>query len=61
MNTENVRWILCCSVTDQNYKDHIPKLTDKELLYCLENETRKTSLKRLENEAKKRGLHLKSN
>jgi len=54
--SSRIDFILQNSVCDVNYKYFIPRLTDKELLYCLERETRKGGLKLLLREAKKRKL-----
>lgn len=53
---KNVDWILHNSVTDPNYDNWVPRLTDEELLYCLERERRKSGLAKLRAEAKRRGL-----
>jgi len=52
----NTGWILSNSCNDCNYDSNIPKLTDAELLYCVENEKRKTGLRKLLKEIKKREL-----
>ncbi len=52
----NVDWILSNSVGDINYNTAIPKLTDEELLYCIENEKRSSGLRKLQAEARRRGL-----
>lgn len=56
----NINWVLRNSTSDINYKDAIPKLTDAELRYCLENEHRKSGHARLEREAKKRNLQART-
>ena len=56
--SEAVRWVLGCSVGDVNWRNAVPRLTDEELRYCLERETRKTARKRLLAEARRRGLDL---
>lgn len=45
--TENERWILHCAVNDQNWKDHLAKLTFEEVEFCLDRETRKTAISNL--------------
>lgn len=54
---KNINWILHCSATDLNFKNAIPRLTDEELLHCLITDKRKTALRQLEREAKKRGIN----
>ncbi|MHB1418069.1 MAG: hypothetical protein ACYCX4_00550 [Bacillota bacterium] len=53
-NRANVQWILFCSVTDQNWKEALSRLTEEELQYCLQNERRTTSLNRLKAEQRRR-------
>ncbi|MCA1064768.1 hypothetical protein QTG56_24490 (plasmid) [Rossellomorea sp. AcN35-11] len=57
-NRENVRWVLHTSCNDINVLGRIPKLTDEELVYCLERERRKTGQRNLLREAKKRNLSI---
>lgn len=54
--SKNTDWILYCSVSDINYKSHLRELTDEELRYCLQKETRKASISRLQSEARRRKL-----
>lgn len=54
--TDAVDWVLLNSVDDPNYSENLRRLTHDELLYCLINEHRKSSLARLTREAKRRGL-----
>jgi len=53
--SSRVGWILRNSAGDSNYISAIPKLTDEELLYCIQKETRKSGLQRLKAEARRRG------
>lgn len=57
---KNVDWILNNSVTDPNYDNVLPRLTNEELLYCLDRERRKSGLTKLRAEARRRGLNLKT-
>lgn len=52
----NIGWILQNSTNDVNYKSHIPLLSDKELVYCLDHEDRISGRKQLLVEARKRKL-----
>jgi hypothetical protein len=52
--SDNVKWILRNSTGDINYQTTIPLLTDEELKYCLEHEKRKTGLRQLETEKRRR-------
>lgn len=52
----NVLWILHCSCSDLNYKNAIPRLTNEELVFCLQKETRTSGLKMLRAEARRRKL-----
>jgi len=52
--SDNVKWILRNSTGDINYQTTIPLLTDEELAYCLEHEKRKTGLRQLETETRRR-------
>lgn len=52
--SDNVKWILRNSTGDINYQTTIPLLTDEELEYCLEHEKRKTGLRQLETEKRRR-------
>lgn len=52
----NIRWVLHCSVSDLNCTSKIPLLTDEELLYCIEQESRKSLLAKLYAEARRRKL-----
>lgn len=54
--SSNIRWVLHTSCSDQNCLNHIPLLTDDELRYCLLKDKRKTGLKNLLREAKKRNF-----
>lgn len=56
---EAVGWILDNSCGDPNYDANIPRLTDEELIFCLEHEDRKTGEDKLKKEAMKRGFHKK--
>jgi ParB/RepB/Spo0J family partition protein len=49
-----IGWILRNSVEDVNCRQNIPHLTDRELLYCLAHETRKSGRAQLLREAKRR-------
>jgi len=53
--SERVCWILDNSCGDINYDANIPRLTNDELTYCLEHEDRKSGMRKLLAEAKKRG------
>lgn len=53
--SSRVGWILRNSAGDSNYISAIPKLTDEELLYCIQKETRKSGLQRLKTETRRRG------
>lgn len=53
---DNTGWILHTSCDDINYKSAVPRLTDEELIFCIDREDRVTGLKRLKAEAKRRGL-----
>lgn len=58
-NRSNVRWVLNTSVSDiDHYKGN---LTEEELIYCLQNEKRKTGIKKLIAEAKKRPTYWNKN
>jgi hypothetical protein len=57
-DSQNIGWILRNSCNDPNYDSNIPKLTDEELLYCIRNEHRKSGLRKLLREAKKRKLYV---
>lgn len=52
--TVNVNWILNNSVNDCMYRPDV--LTDEELAYCLEKETRKTGQAKLKAELKRRKI-----
>ncbi len=54
--SEAVRWIRYCSVSDTNWKAALPRLTDEELAYCYRWERRTTGRKQLEAEGARRGL-----
>jgi hypothetical protein len=54
--TENIRWILHCSMDDVNWKGALNRLTNDELAYCLSKEKRKSSLSRLRALSKRRGI-----
>lgn len=56
--SRNIGWILHNSAEDVNFKSQLPRLTDEELVFCLRNETRKTALRQLKREAKKRGMKI---
>jgi len=51
-----INWILNNSCSDVNYSGNIPHLTDEELIYCLKHEKRVSGLRKLQSEARKRGL-----
>lgn len=54
---EAVKWILNNSCGDNNYDPS--RLTDEELMFCLEHEERKSGMKKLVAESMKRGFHKK--
>lgn len=54
--SRNINGILNCSVNDDNFDAALKRLTDGELKYCLEHETRKTGLKKLKRESLKRQI-----
>jgi len=52
--SESVKWILNVSVDDVNYRTTVPRLTDAELEYCLQHETRTGGRQQLEREFRQR-------
>lgn len=58
-NSKRVENILNVSISDVNYRITLPMLTDQELLYCIANEKRKSSLTKLKSLARKRSLEVK--
>lgn len=51
---EAVRWIRHCSISDPNWSDAMKRLTDEELAYCLDRETRKSAISKLLSEHRRR-------
>ena len=49
-----VGWILHNSTGDINFKTNLPRLTDKELEFCLKHESRVTGLSQLRGEKRRR-------
>lgn len=49
-------WILNCGTASVHYREALPALTDEELTFCLDHETRKTGLEQLLREARRRVL-----
>lgn len=56
VSKEAISWSLHNSVDDPGYQP--AKLTNAELIFCLEHEIRKTGLAKLKREAKKRGISI---
>ena len=52
----NIKNLLSYSIDEPNYRTGLLRLTDQELIFCCNNETRKTGQKKLINECKKRGM-----
>jgi len=54
--SEAVKWIRYCSVSDLNWAGALKRLSDKEIFYCIEWDGRVTAQKKLRAEAMRRGL-----
>ncbi|MDH6372850.1 hypothetical protein M2444_004679 [Paenibacillus sp. PastF-3] len=54
--SENIKWVLHCSCNDENARNAIKRLSDDDLRYCLEKETRKTGIQNLLKEARSRNF-----
>lgn len=52
--SEAVRWILYCAVSDPNWHNAVPRLTDAELDFCLQNIRTKSGRTALERELRRR-------
>lgn len=58
MKSNRTGWILNNSISDVSYRANLPTLSNDELLYCIMNETRKSSLACLLREARRRKLDI---
>jgi len=56
MSARDVEWVLNVPVTDPNWRTCLNRLTDEELLFCLQHATGVTKRRRLEAYARKRKL-----